>query len=215
MQSPETPAVVADRLGVQTHRGWVFEGLSLTAEAGQLVAIAGPGGSGRSAVLLTLGGRMRPSAGVLKVCGLLLPEYATQARSKTAVARIGGAVTLDPELRVRDLVRERSLMARCSRGAFEPACSVLQASFDERAVVGALDAHQVTLLALALGLMEGRPIVFLDDLDQGSDEGSQAWLWRAARRAADTGVCVVATTTEPSTAEPYAQHVVSLYQDAS
>jgi ABC-type multidrug transport system ATPase subunit len=215
MQSPGAPVVVADGLGVHTHRGWVFEGLSFKADAGQLVAIAGPGGSGRTAVLLTLGGRMRPSAGVLRVCGLLLPEYAPQVRAKTAVARIGGAVTLDPDLRVRDLVRERSLMARCSRAAFGPACSVLEVSFDERAVVGTLEAHQVTLLALALALMEGRPAVFLDDLDQGSDEGSQAWLWRAAQRAADTGVCVVATTTEASTAQPYAQHVVSLYQDAS
>jgi ABC-2 type transport system ATP-binding protein len=215
MHSSEPPAVVADGLGVHTHRGWVFEGLTLKAEAGQLVAIAGPGGSGRTALLLTLGGRMRPSAGVLKVCGLLLPEYASQVRPLTAVARIGRAVTLDPGLRVGDLVRERSLMARCSRGAFGPACSVVRASFEDRAVVGSLEAHQVTLLALALALMEGRRIIFLDDLDQGSDAGSQAWLWAAARRVTDTGACVMATTTDGSLAEPYAQHVLSLYADAS
>jgi len=215
MQSTEPPLVVADDLGVHTHRGWVFEALSLQAGAGQLVAIAGPGGSGRTAVLLTLGGRMRPSAGVLRVCGLLLPEHAARVRALTAVARIGGAVTLDKDLRVADLVRERALMARCSRGAFGPACSVLDVSFDERSVVGALEAHQVMLLALALALMEGRQIVFLDDLDTGSDARSQAWLWAAARRAADTGVCVIATAVDGSLARPYAQHVVSLYGEES
>lgn len=215
MQPTEPPVVVADGLGVHTHRGWVFEGLTFKAAAGQLVAIAGPGGSGRTAALLTLGGRMRPSAGVLKVCGMLLPEHAAQVRSKSAVARIGGAVTLDPELRIRDLIRERALVARRSHRAFGSACSVVQAEFDERAVVGSLDTHRVTLLALALALMEGRQIVFLDDLDQGSDAGSQAWLWAAARRAADTGVCVLATTTDGALAEPYAEHVLSLYGDAS
>jgi ABC-type multidrug transport system ATPase subunit len=215
MQSTEPPLVVADELGVHTHRGWVFEGLSFQAEAGQLVAIAGPGGSGRTAVLLTLGGRMRASAGVLRVGGLLLPEHAGRVRALTAVARIGGAVTLDKDLRVGDLVRERALMTRCSRGTFGPACSVLEVSFEERAVVGSLEAHQVTLLALALALMEGRQIVFLDDLDTGSDSGSQAWLWAAARRAADTGVCLIATTVDGSLAEPYAQHVVSLYGEES
>jgi ABC-type multidrug transport system ATPase subunit len=211
MQMTEPPIVDAGDLGVRTYRGWIFEGVSLTADAAQLVAIAGPGGSGRSSLLLTLGGRMRPSAGALRVSGLPLPARAAQVRSRTAIARIGGAVTLDEELRVGDHVRERALAAGCRKAAFGSACSVVQLKLDEHALVGSLDAHQVTLLALTLALMEGRPIVLLDDLDTGSDARTQAWLWAAARRAADTGACVIATTTEADLAAPYAHHVASLY----
>ena len=35
MQPTEPPVVVADGLGVHTHRGWVFEGLTFKAAAGQ------------------------------------------------------------------------------------------------------------------------------------------------------------------------------------
>jgi ABC-2 type transport system ATP-binding protein len=206
----EPPIVDAGDLGVRTYRGWIFKGISFRADAAQLVAIAGPGGSGRSSLLLTLSGRMRPSAGSLRVCGLPLPEKAAQVRSKTAVARIGGAVVLDEELRVRDHVRERALAAGCRKAAFGKACSVVQANLDERALIGSLDPHQVTLLTLALALMEDRPALLLDDLDTGSDSRTQTSLWAAARRAADTGVCVIATTTEGDLAAPYAHHVACL-----
>jgi ABC-2 type transport system ATP-binding protein len=206
----EPPIIDAGDLGVRTHRGWIFKGVSFRAGAAQLVAIAGPGGSGRSSLLLTLSGRMRASAGALRVCGLPLPDKASQVRSRTAVARIGGAVVLDDELRVRDHVRERALAAGCSKAAFGKACSAIGANLDERALIGSLDPHQVTLLSLALALMEGRRVVLLDDLDSGSDSRAQGWLWAAARRAADSGVCVIATTTDGNPASPYAHHVASL-----
>jgi ABC-2 type transport system ATP-binding protein len=192
--------VSAEGLGVKTRRGWVFRGVDLRVAAGGLVAIAGPGGSGRSALLLTVGGRMKPSAGSLTVCGLPLPTAAARVRGRTAVARVGGAAEPDAELRVRDHVRERALAAGLHVAEFDWACEQLEVDLPGGELVGTLRSEQVTLMALALALMEQPAILLLDDLDAGADGPAQHRLWAAARRAADRGPAVLATTTEPSPA---------------
>ena len=202
--------VDADDVGLRTHRGWVFRGFELRAERGQLIAIAGPGGSGRSSLLLTLGGRMRSTDGRLRVCGQPLPGQAARVRRLTAVARIGGAAEPEEGLRVADHVRERAMAAKTSPHAFAAACDAIGAKPPSGDLIGSLGPHEVTALALALGLMDGRPVVLLDDLDAGVDGDGQAWLWATARRAAATGACVLATTTEGGYAEPHAHQVLSL-----
>jgi ABC-type multidrug transport system ATPase subunit len=189
--------VDADDVGVRSYRAWIYRGFSLRAERGELIAIAGPGGSGRTSVLLTLGGRMRFADGSLRVLGLPLPQRAGTVRSRVAVARIGGAADLADELRVRDHVREQSA-AGGGTVSFADACSVVGASFAGSDLVGSLPRHEVTLLALCLAVMAGRDLVLLDDLDLGATGSSQLSLWQAARRAAAHGACVVASALEGS-----------------
>lgn len=202
--------VAAEGLGVRTRRGWVFRDVHLRAGRRELVAVAGPGGSGRSSLLLTVGGRMRPSAGSLEVCGLALPAEARRVRRRTAVARVGGAAEADEELRVGDHVRERALAAGVAPGEFGWACERLEAGFDDKDVVGGLPAEQVTLLLLALALMTAPQVVLLDDLDQGAGTAGQRRMWEAARKAADAGPFVLASTTEPAPAEGLADRLVEL-----
>jgi ABC-2 type transport system ATP-binding protein len=205
------PVVVdAADVGVRTHRGWVYSGFGLRAHGGQLVAIAGAGGSGRTSVLLTLGGRMRPSQGSLRVCGYTLPGAAAKVRALTAVARIGGVAELEPELRIADHVRERALTGRARAADFGAARDVVRADLAAGRRVASLAPWELTALALALALMESRPIIVLDDLDTGADTEAQTWLWRAGRRVAETGTCVIATTTESGPADGIADQVVGL-----
>jgi ABC-2 type transport system ATP-binding protein len=208
------PVIEAAGVGVETHRGRVYSGFGLRANAGQVVAIAGRGGSGRTSVLLTLGGRMRASEGKLRVCGQVLPDAAARVRALTSVARIGGAAELEPGLRVADHVRERALAERVppAKGtiAFNAARDVVRADLPLRHLVRELAPWQVTAFALTLALMESRQLILLDDLDAGADEDTQAWLWKAARRVAATGPCVVATTTVSGPAEGVADQVVAL-----
>ncbi|GAA2603330.1 ATP-binding cassette domain-containing protein [Actinomadura fulvescens] len=209
---PAEAAVEAENLGVRTHRGWIYSDVTLLACPGDVVAVAGPGGSGRTSLLLTVAGRMRPSAGSLRVCGLPLPRSAAKVRAKAAVARLTGAAELEPELRVRDHVRERRLTSGGpgSSDAFGQACEAIRADLPAKELVGDLHPADATRLALALALMERPEVLVLDDLDDGADGADQQELWKAVRRAADTGVTVLATTTEPSPAEGLADVHVSL-----
>ncbi len=58
-------------------------GLALAALPREVVVVDGPVGSGKTALLLTLAGRMRLTGGRVKVAGLVLPEQASSVRRRT------------------------------------------------------------------------------------------------------------------------------------
>lgn len=168
-------------LGLRTKRGPVFEGLTLDVPAGSVVALCGPAGSRRSMALLALAGRAATTSGSLVVAGATaMPAI----RRLVAVARIGGAVELEPDLTVGDLVRERRLFgARGEAPAFDP-----------HAVVGDLPALDALLLAVALAAMEEPAVVVVDDVDLGLDDADRAAAWESLVAA---GLTVVATAAQP------------------
>ncbi|WP_018655722.1 ATP-binding cassette domain-containing protein [Actinomadura flavalba] len=191
----DAPVLEADLLGVRTRRGWVFSEVSLRAHRGQLVAVAGPGGSGRTSLLLTLAGRMRPSAGALAVDG---DDDPAAVRRRVAVARAGGAAAPEPWLRVRQLVAERLRTAPdASRETFEDACEIVGLSAGPATVVESLPAADTTRLALALALLESPAVIVLDDLDSGAGHAARQSLWDAARHAAAHGPVIVAAAADP------------------
>ncbi|WP_157419863.1 ATP-binding cassette domain-containing protein [Actinomadura kijaniata] len=204
------PVVEAEDLGLRTRRGPVFAGVTLRAAPGELVAVTGPGGSGRTSLLLTVAGRMRPSSGTLRVCGIALPGGAARVRGRVAVARATGAAELEPDLRVRDHVRERALAAGSPAAAFDEAAGTVGLDVPGATVVAELAAADATRLALALALLEAPEALVLDDLDDGADLAAQRALWEAARSAADSGPVVLAAATEPSPAAGLADRLVAL-----
>lgn len=168
-------------LGVRTARGPVFEGLTLDVPAGKVVALCGPAESGRSMALLALSGRAATTAGSLVVAGATARGA---IRRLVVVARIGGAVELEPDLTVGDLVRERRLFG--ARGEAPP--------FDPAAVVGDLPALDALLLAVGLAAMEEPAVVVVDDVDLGLDDADRAAAWA---HLTGSGLTVVATAAQP------------------
>src|SRR6266487_2468298 len=65
--------IVASGITARGPEGPIFQGVDLEAEPGSLVAVTGPGGCGRTALLLALAGRFRLVAGQLVVGGHQLP----------------------------------------------------------------------------------------------------------------------------------------------
>jgi putative drug exporter of the RND superfamily len=80
----DTATVVASDLAIQGGATTVRD-LSLRLDPGQVLAVAGSPAS-RGALLLTLGGRMAPVAGTVKVLGYVLPDAAAKARRATFCA---------------------------------------------------------------------------------------------------------------------------------
>ncbi|NEC68423.1 ATP-binding cassette domain-containing protein, partial [Streptomyces sp. SID9727] len=80
MERPHGAAVTAEGLGLEGPRGWAFRGVTLSADPGSLIAVEGPSGSGRTCLLLSLTGRMRPTEGEAATAGLALPRRAAAVR---------------------------------------------------------------------------------------------------------------------------------------
>ncbi|WP_146134350.1 ATP-binding cassette domain-containing protein [Glaciihabitans tibetensis] len=81
--------------------------LSFDADTGDLLVIEGRAQSGKTALLLTLAGRMKQQSGRLTVLGFSLPVQAGAVRAVTGLGVVQGVNDLDASLTVEQHVAER------------------------------------------------------------------------------------------------------------
>jgi ABC-type multidrug transport system ATPase subunit len=212
------PLVVADGLAATGPRGGVFGPITVRLSPGEVLAVAGPGGSGRTALLLALAGRLRGTAGHLEVDGHALGTEAAAIRDLVAVARAGDVVDLDDLWTVGDAIADRAVLLARRRpvaGALENVvrARLSAAGIDDLATstpLHALTPLGRTLLDLALAAAEGRPVVVLDDVDRGLVPGDERRVWAALRALAGEGRVVLAATTDPGAATGPATTLLAL-----
>jgi ABC-type multidrug transport system ATPase subunit len=203
--------IEATGLGLRTRQGWVFRDVDLALPAGTAAAVAGPSGSGRTMLLLTLAGRAKPSTGELRV-----GDTAARAdiRREVAVARAIGAVELDPDLTVGDSRREAGLLFYGAE--LDWAEDLVGLSLDSAALVGDLAPDDHALFALALATATRPTAVVLDDVDVRATPDQQRRIWGALRAVADAGVTTIASTVDAGLAsESGAVAVHRLGRDSS
>ena len=196
------PIIRATKLSLDTRHGTVFTDVSLTLEPDRLGIVCGPSGSGRSALLLALCGRMRGLTGELRVAGFDGIGQARRVRAISAPARVSTLVDLEGQLTVADSITERSLIdglhPRTGAQAFATIAADLGLEVDRDQLVDSLPAPETTLLAVALACLRRPRLLLLDDLDRGLDLAQQSALIDTLSDLAATGVTVVATTTDPT-----------------
>lgn len=179
----------ATGVGVRSRRRWLFRDLDLRIDPGEIVAVVGPPGSGRTTLLLALADRFRLSAGRLRIDG---------------VAALGHVATVhEPEqqLTVAEHVRERMLLlSRGRSGGSTPAPDLY--GLDPARPGWQLSPYQKQLLGLALARLSGPRLIVLDGLDDGLDRTEQTALWQVLGEIAATGVAVIVTarSVEPDVA---------------
>jgi ABC-2 type transport system ATP-binding protein len=188
-------AVLAESLGLRTRRGWVFRDVTMAVPANALVVVHGPAGSGRSMLLLALAGRAAPTTGRLVVAGAGRPAA---IRRRAAVARVSGAVELEPELTVGEHVRERALLEGVDRADLIGALDLLGVRAPADREVGDLDPADAALLAVALACAGDPALVVADDVDARVDPADRDRLWTGLQTAARGGPAVVVTALDPA-----------------
>ncbi|UNS96562.1 ATP-binding cassette domain-containing protein [Streptomyces tubbatahanensis] len=213
-------AVSAADFGLDGPRGPVFAGVGFAAEAGSLIAVTGPSGSGRTCLLLALTGRMKAGHGHAKVAGHPLPRRMAAVRRLTALGQVPGVNDLDPALTVTEQLRERVLLRRrfggplrsllrtrreraaASREQLEAALATAGLDLDTlprggRTAVRDLERLEELRLSVALALLGEPGLLAVDDLDLKLSEAEREAAWALLRGVADTGVTVLAVCSEP------------------
>jgi ABC-type multidrug transport system ATPase subunit len=198
----------------------VFGGITFAAEPGSLVALAGPSGSGRTCLLLSLTGRMKAGEGHAKVAGHPLPKRLPAVRRISALGPVPGVNDLDPALTVTEQLRERVLLQRrfgnpvrsllrpraeraaASRARLEAALGAGGLDLDAlprggRTPVRELERPAALRLSLALALLGEPRLLAVDDLDLKLPEEERDAAWALLRSLADAGTTVLAVCSEP------------------
>jgi ABC-2 type transport system ATP-binding protein len=176
--------LVATGAGVRHRRSWVFRDLDVEVRPGEIVAVVGPPGSGRTTVLLALAKRFRLSTGEVALSGA------------AALGHVPGVEQPEPMLTVAEHVRERlALLGRPRREADD----VIDGGLYGIAPTlrgWQLNPYQRQLLGLALARLGGPRVIALDGVDDGLDAREQAELWSALADLAESGVAVLVTARE-------------------
>jgi len=156
----------------------VLAGLDLEAAAGEMVAVAGENGTGKTTLLRILAGDVRPDAGSVAIRGR--PGYCPQ----TAV--LDEALTVDQNVRYFQAAygigrtgRAEALIERLGYAGCR----------DQRA--GALSGGTRQKLSLTLALMHDPPVLLLDEPYQGFDWQTYLAFWEMAGELRDRGTATV------------------------
>jgi putative ABC transport system ATP-binding protein len=185
-----------------------LRGASISAEAGEIVAVMGPSGSGKSTLLHCLAGILVPASGEIWFAGKRVDTLTEPRRSELRRDRFGFVFQfgqLVPELTAEENVALPLLLG----GARRPeALSRARAWFPrlgldglERRRSGELSGGQAQRVALARGLVAGPEVLFADEptgsLDSLTGEQVMDLLVNAAR---EQGTTVILVTHEPRVA---------------
>jgi ABC-type multidrug transport system ATPase subunit len=194
-----TPTLQARDLALRTRRGPVYGPIDLTVDAGTFVVLSGAAGSGKTALLLTLAGRMRPTAGSLRVDGVDAIRHPAAARSRSALALFPGLNDLPGALRVKDAIASEAQLCRISGAASRVVAGTLPDSLADAAEtpVDDLNALQRSVLAVTLALLASPAVLVVDDIGDGLTGAEQRAFCLELRDAADRGITVVGGCVDP------------------
>lgn len=169
----------------------VLRGAALSAAPGEIVALLGPNGVGKSTLLAVVAGVIEPDAGAATLGGESLLGRRAPARARLGYVPEGAAAP--PHLGVRELL---ALVAALKRAPLpdEALLDRLGAAPLLDQLVGSLSLGQRRRACLAAALVGDPALLVLDEPTNGLDPGGVAMLSALLRERADAGgIALVAT----------------------
>jgi ABC-type uncharacterized transport system ATPase subunit len=185
-------AIVAKAISMAGPWGPVYGPTSLEIPRGGLTVLLVPPGSGRTALLMALAGRMKPTAGTLEVMG------ETNVRTVFGHSALAGIEELDAvyeSVTVADLVTEKlrwdapwyRRVRRADDADLARVCAPVFGALplpDLRSYVDELTELQALLLRVALANTTAPPLLVVGGVDQVAEDESRMEL---VRRLVDVG----------------------------
>src|SRR6056297_3605733 len=175
--------------GIQALRG-----VSLDVAKGETVALIGPNGAGRSSLLNTISGIVRPEAGTVRLDGTDLTGVHPWDVTKTGVLQVPEGRKVFAEMTVLEnlLIGETALHGRKKTfdlDAVYKLFPILAERRDQRA--GSLSGGQQQMLAIARGLMGGPRLLLLDEPSLGLAPVIVTQVFKALAGLKDSGLTML------------------------
>lgn len=197
--------IVADNVTRTYGKFTAVDGVSFHVAQGELVALLGSNGAGKTSLLEVLQGSTRSNDGRVQVFGLdpIADRAAIRQRSGIMLQEAGFAKDLT--------VRETLVMWAGTLTAPRPVAeSLAMCGLEDRANirVGSLSGGERRRLDLAMATL-GRPeLLFMDEPTTGLDPAVRQHTWELVRRMLDEGSTVLLTTHYMEEAEELADRVL-------
>lgn len=189
----------------------VLEHVDFGVQSGEIFALLGSNGSGKTTIVNILSTLMKPDAGEIKVAGLDVLLHPDQIRQKISLtgqfSAIDGVLT----------GRENLIMIAKLRGVSKPhqvadkllAKFSLSDSADRR--TEKYSGGMKRRLDIAMSLIGSPEVIFLDEPTTGLDPESRLEVWRTIKELAGGGATILLTTQYLEEAEQLANRIAILH----
>ncbi|WP_229925076.1 metal ABC transporter ATP-binding protein [Streptomyces sulfonofaciens] len=193
----------------------VLHGIDLTVRRGEVVALLGANGSGKSTTLRTVIGQTPPTAGSIEIFGTPQRRFRNWARlgyvpqRTTAVSGVPATVT--EVVSAGRLSRSRfGVLRGADRAAVRHALELVGMADHAQAAVGALSGGQHQRVLIARALAAEPELLIMDEPMAGVDLDSQRVLAGTLRGQVDGGASVLLVLHELGPLEPLIDRTVLL-----
>jgi putative ABC transport system ATP-binding protein len=199
---PVDPVLQMSAVDHAYRRTVALRGVSLTVDAGEVVAVTGPSGCGKSTLLHAGAGIVRPQAGSVRLLGEDLEALDEAARTRLRRRRVGIVLQfgqLVPDLSIIENVALPLLLDGHDRApALTAAAEWLQRAgldADHDATPAELSGGQAQRVAVARALVAGPALIFADEPTGSMDTlGGEHLLELLLGAARERGAAVVLVT---------------------
>jgi len=186
----------------------VLDGLELTIDAGESVAMLGANGSGKTTMLRTIVGLSRPESGSIHVCGIDARRRPIEAL--TRMSYLPQRSVFPGTLTVRETLDVVARLRGIDAGAVDrelEACGLAKLANEG---VGRLSGGEHQRLAMAAAFLPPVDLYLFDEPTASLDPAASRVLLRRARQLARDGRTLLFTTHVPSDVRHLATRVVLL-----
>ncbi len=175
-----------------------LRGVSLTVEAGEVVAVTGPSGSGKSTLLACLAGLDEPDGGVVHIDAERLSRRPEQERARLRARSIGmlfQSANLVPHMSVSGNVRlAQQLAGRADAARAAKIIDSVGLSARARWYPSQLSGGENARAGLAVALANDPPVLLADEPTGEVDHDTALQLMDLLRARATAGGAVVVVT---------------------
>lgn len=182
-----------------------LRGVSLRAEAGELVAVTGPSGSGKSTLLACLAGLDEPDGGMVRIEGRPMSRRAESERARLRARRVGvlfqSANLLEHLTVTENVVAAQQLAGRADRGRVASLLESLGLTTRAHARPSQLSGGETARAGLSVALANDPAIVLADEPTGELDSVNALLVVDLLARRAQAGSAVIVVTHDEAVAE--------------
>jgi ABC-2 type transport system ATP-binding protein len=189
----------------------VLKGVDFEIQRGEIFALLGSNGAGKTTIVNILSTLMNPDAGNASICGydvIRQPEKVRQSISLTGqFAAVDGILT----------GRENMMLIAKLRGVKNPGAVAnnllerfgLSEAADKRAAV--YSGGMTRRLDIAMSLIGNPEVIFLDEPTTGLDPEARIEVWKTVKELSESGTTILLTTQYLAEAEQLADKIAILH----